>query len=83
MNDIAERLFDLYATSKLAIGGSVFHHRRIHKATLVSPNLSTKIISTTCASQLSFVAFLRIYVPSDEQTWLRTVISLSPDRNFS
>ncbi|EDO49884.1 predicted protein, partial [Nematostella vectensis] len=26
----------------LVIGGSVFHHRRIHKATWVSPDLSTE-----------------------------------------
>ena len=42
MNDNGERFADLCATSNLVIGGSVFHHRRIHKATWVSPDLSTE-----------------------------------------
>ncbi|XP_052212089.1 uncharacterized protein LOC127831138 [Dreissena polymorpha] len=42
MNDNGDRFADLCATSNLVIGGSVFHHRRIHKATWVSPNLSTE-----------------------------------------
>ncbi|EDO46312.1 predicted protein, partial [Nematostella vectensis] len=41
MNDNGERFADLCAASNLVIGGSVFHHRRIHKATWVSPDLST------------------------------------------
>ena len=42
MNDNGERFADLCATSNLVIGGSFFHHRRIHKATWVSPDLSTE-----------------------------------------
>ena len=42
MNDNGERFANLYATSNLVIGGSVFHHRRIHKATWVSPDPSTE-----------------------------------------
>ncbi|KAH3847706.1 hypothetical protein DPMN_090037 [Dreissena polymorpha] len=34
---------------------------------------------TTCASQGSFVALFRMNVSIDEQTWLRTIISSSPD----
>ncbi|KAH3836710.1 hypothetical protein DPMN_110083 [Dreissena polymorpha] len=34
---------------------------------------------TTYASQGSFVALFRMYVSSEEQTWLRTIIPLSPD----
>ena len=41
MNNSRERFTDLYALSNLVVGGSVFQHKMIHKATLVSPNLST------------------------------------------
>ncbi|KAH3693266.1 hypothetical protein DPMN_192670 [Dreissena polymorpha] len=33
MNKKGERFADLYATSNLVIGGSVFHNRWIHKET--------------------------------------------------
>ena len=42
MNDNGERFADLCAENNLVIGGSVFHHRRIHKATWVSPDLLTE-----------------------------------------
>jgi hypothetical protein len=42
MNDNGERFADLCATSSLVIGGSIFHHKRIHKATWISPDLSTE-----------------------------------------
>ncbi len=42
MNDNGERFANLCATSNLVIGGSIFPHRRIHKATWVSPDLSTE-----------------------------------------
>ena len=40
-NDNRERLADLCATTNLAIGGSLFPHKNIHKATWVSPDLRT------------------------------------------
>ena len=40
MDDNGERFADLCALSDLVIGGSVFQHKRIHKATWVSPDLS-------------------------------------------
>ena len=42
MNDNEERLADLCALNKLVLGGSVFRHRRIHKATWLSPDQSTE-----------------------------------------
>ena len=42
MNDNGERFADLCATSDLVIGGRFFQHRRIHKATWVSPDLQTE-----------------------------------------
>ena len=41
MNDNGERFADLCAANSLVIGGSVFAHRRIHKVTWLSPDLST------------------------------------------
>jgi exonuclease III len=42
MNENGERFADLCAANNLVIGGSVFSHRRIHKATWISPDLSTE-----------------------------------------
>ena len=42
MNDNGERFADLCATTNLAIGGSFFPHKNIHKATWVSPDHRTE-----------------------------------------
>lgn len=42
MNDNGERLADQCALNKLVLGGSVFPHRRIHKATWLSPDQSAE-----------------------------------------
>ena len=42
MNENGERFADLCAANNLVIGESVFSHRRIHKATWISPDLSTE-----------------------------------------
>lgn len=42
MNDNGERFVNMCATSNVVTGGSFFHHKRIHKATWVSPDLSTE-----------------------------------------
>nr|KAG5708387.1 hypothetical protein BaRGS_034418 [Batillaria attramentaria] len=42
MNDNGEKFADLCASNNLVIGGSLLQHRRIHKATWVSPDLSTE-----------------------------------------
>ena len=41
MNEHGEMLADLCAFNNMVIGGSVFPHRRIHKATWVSPDHRT------------------------------------------
>jgi len=38
MNDKGERFADLCSTGNLVVGGSFFHHRRIHKATWATPH---------------------------------------------
>ena len=38
MNENGERFADLCALNQLVIGGSIFPHKRIHKATWISPN---------------------------------------------
>jgi len=42
MNDNGERFADLCATSDMVIEGSYLQHRRLHKETLVSPDLQTE-----------------------------------------
>ena len=42
MNENGERFADVCALNNLVIGGSVFPHKRIHKATWVSPDLITE-----------------------------------------
>ena len=42
MNNNGERFTDLCAEHELVIGGSVFSHKRIHKATWVSPNYTAE-----------------------------------------
>ena len=42
MNENVERFADLCALNQLVIGGSIFPHKRIHKATWISPNHGTE-----------------------------------------
>ena len=42
MNENGEMLADVFAFNNMIIGGSVFPHRRIHKATWVSPDHRTE-----------------------------------------
>ena len=52
MNENSEMYADLCSFNRLLIGGSVFPHRRIHKATWVSPDHRTENqIDHICLSQ--------------------------------
>ena len=42
MNENGERFADQCALNQLVIGGSIFPHKRIHKATGISPNHVTE-----------------------------------------
>lgn len=42
MNENGEIFVNMCATCNLVIGGSFFHHKRIHRATWVSPDLMTE-----------------------------------------
>ena len=42
MNENGERFADLCALNQLVIGGCIFPHKRIHKATWISPNHVTE-----------------------------------------
>ena len=51
MNENGERFEDLCALIQLAIGGSIFPHKRIHKATWISPHHVTEYqIDNICIS---------------------------------
>ena len=52
MNENGERLADFCALNQLVIGGSIFQHKRIHKATWISPDHVTENqIDHICISQ--------------------------------
>ena len=42
MNDNGERFAELCGTNNLVIGGSIFPHKRVHKATWISPDQNTE-----------------------------------------
>ncbi|KAH3841326.1 hypothetical protein DPMN_114785 [Dreissena polymorpha] len=75
MIDNGERLADLCTTSSLVIVGSVFHHRRIHKAIIRPVNRETDWPAVHRKEVLSLSSGF-----SKEQTWLLTIILL-PDLN--
>ena len=52
MNENRERFADLCALNQLVIGGSIFPHKRIHKATWISPNhVKENQIDPLCVSR--------------------------------
>ena len=52
MNENGEMFADLCTFNRLVIGDSLFHHRRIHKATWISPDHRTKNqIDRICTGQ--------------------------------
>ncbi|KAJ3609530.1 hypothetical protein NHX12_024050 [Muraenolepis orangiensis] len=52
MNENGERFTDLCSLNQLVIGGSIFPHKRIHKATWRSPdNVTENQIDHVCINQ--------------------------------
>ncbi|GFR88916.1 craniofacial development protein 2 [Elysia marginata] len=52
MNDNGERFANFCLFNKMVIGGSIFPHKRVHKATWVSPdNVTENQIDDFCVSQ--------------------------------
>ena len=47
LNENGELLADFCAANSLVIGGTLFPHKRYHKATWVSPDLQTELIRLT------------------------------------
>jgi exonuclease III len=66
MNENEERFAELCAKNKFVIGGSIFAHKRIHKAAWVSPDhiTSQKIRLTISASIRSLEDHFRTFVLS-------------------
>ena len=80
MNDNGERFADLCANNQLVIGGSIFPHKRIHKATWISPDHVTENqIDHICISRKFRRAWQDVRVrrgadvPSDHHLLLTTV----------
>ena len=80
MNDNGERFADLCASNQLVIGGSIFPHKRIHKATWISPDHVTENqINHICISRKFRRAWQDVRVrrgvdvPSDHHLLLTTV----------
>ena len=61
MNENGERFADLCALNQLVIGGSIFPHKRIHKATWISPNHVKEMQITTYALAASSGDHGRMY----------------------
>ena len=74
-NDNGERSTDLSATCDLVIGGRLFQHRSIHKATWVSPIYRQRIRLITCASGRDFEELFNMCVTGMGQMCLQTTIS--------
>ena len=76
MNDNGERFANLCANNQLVIGGSIFPHKRIHKATWISPDHQ---IDHICISRKFRRAWQDVRVrrgadvPSDHYILLTTV----------
>ena len=80
INDNGERFADLCANNQLVIGGSIFPHKRIHKATWISPDHVTENqIDHICISRKFRRAWQDVRVrrgadvPSDHHLLLTTV----------
>ena len=67
MNDNRERLANLCSLSNLVTGGNVCQHKRVHKATWVSPNLSTENqIDHVCIGRKSRRSLLDVCVERED-----------------
>lgn len=75
INDNGERFADLCATSNLVIGGSVFSHRRIHKATWVSPDRQTE-------NQIDHVCIVRTFRRSLRDVRVRRGADVASDHHL-
>ena len=63
MNENGEMFADLWASDRLVIGGSVFPHRRSHKATWLSPDSSSENqIGQVCIGQMFRRSLLDFWV---------------------
>ena len=58
MNEKGERFADACALNNMVIGGSVFPHKRIRKATWVSPDLITARLGECVSASLTQVSHL-------------------------
>ena len=75
MNDNGERFADLCALNQLVIGGSIFAHNRIHKATWRSPDHRTE-------NQIDHICISRKFRRSCRDVRVRRGADVSSDHHL-
>ena len=75
MNENGERFADACALNNMVIGGSVFPHKRIHKATWVSPGLITE-------NQIDHVCIAKKFRRSLEDVWVKRGADVASDHHL-
>ena len=75
MNENGERFADACALNNIVIGGSVFPHKRIHKATWVSPDLKTE-------NQIEHVCIAKKFRRSVEDGRVKRGASVASDHHL-
>ncbi|KAK4471060.1 hypothetical protein MN116_000571 [Schistosoma mekongi] len=74
-NDNGERLANLCAFNKLVIGGTIFAHKRIHKATWVSPDHTTE-------NQIDHICINKKFRRSMEDVRIRRGADIASDHHL-
>ena len=75
MNENGERFVDTCALNSIVIGGSVFPHKRIHKATCVSPDHTTE-------NQIDHIGINRRYRRSLEHVRVKRGADVASDHHL-
>ena len=75
MNENGEHFADLCALNQLLIGGSIFPHKRIHKATWISPNHVTE-------NQIDHICISRKFRRSWQDVRMMRVADVSSDHHL-
>ena len=75
MNDNGERFVNACAADNIVIGGNVFPHKRIHKATWVSPDQVTE-------NQIDHIGINTMFRRSLQDVWVKRGADVASDHHF-